>query len=245
MSIRKPLDDASVHVWAARSERVEAQLWDDYVALLSEAERERLGRFRFERNRREFCVAHVLVRETLSAYADVDPKDWAFETNAHGRPEVAARFGVDLRFNLSHTDGLVACAVCRSADVGVDVEAMDRRTETVEIAERFFSARELADLRALPFAEQRDRFFVYWTLKESYIKARGLGLALPLDQFSFLIESAAPIRIATEPALNDDPHSWQFWYSRFSERHSLAMGVRRGNGEDFAVEVFETVPMRR
>src|SRR6185436_18685723 len=91
-----------------------------------------------------------------------------------------------LHFNLTNTRGLVACAVSVAhAEVGVDAEALDRSGETVAIADRYFSTEEVRALRALPESAQRQRFFAYWTLKESYIKARGLGLRLPLDQFSF------------------------------------------------------------
>ncbi len=124
----------------------------------------------------------------LSRYADVAPRDWPFRIDEHGRPELAARPAgtPDLRFNVSHTNGLVACAVTVGREVGVDVEHTGRRL-VHDVAERFFSPREVADLRACPAADQPVVFFDYWTLKESYIKARGLGLALPLRQFSFLL----------------------------------------------------------
>ena len=85
--------------------------------------------------------------------------------------------------------------------MGVDVEDTERSGETVEIADQFFSPLEAAALRALPADRQRARFFDYWTLKEAYIKARGMGLAIPLEQFSFLLDDwPAPIRVAFDPA---------------------------------------------
>src|SRR6185295_18612851 len=120
-------------------------------------------------------------RTTLSHYAAVDPTAWQFARNRRGRPEISGPLGVaPLRFNLSNTAGLIACLVTLGVDVGVDVEDTHRRGETVRIANRFFSASEVAALEALPPERQRQRFFEYWTLKESYIKARGMGLAIPL-----------------------------------------------------------------
>ena len=131
-----------------------------------------------------------------------------------------------LRFNLSHTDGLVVCLVAVEREIGVDVEHTARAGSVgIEIAERFSSPSEVAELRSLPFADQRSRFFDYWTLKEAYIKARGLGLHLPLDQFSFHLGltpvtpereptrqhgapgpgPAPPIRISFGPRIPDDP----------------------------------------
>ncbi|MCA1586150.1 MAG: 4'-phosphopantetheinyl transferase superfamily protein [Acidobacteria bacterium] len=129
-----------------------------------------------------------------------------------------------LRFNLSHTHGLVACVAAVGCDVGVDVEWMDRAL-TNDIAERFFSPHEAAELRRLPDAEQSRVFFDYWTLKEAYIKARGLGLAIPLDQFSFRLRPPAPPAIAFEPALDDDPARWQFAQTTPTPRHRLGLAI--------------------
>ena len=95
----------------------------------------------------------------------------------------------DLRFNISHTDGLIACAVTIGREVGVDVEHINRHL-THDVADRFFAPREVADLQSLPDEEQQRVFFDYWTLKEAYIKARGFGLALPLGDFAFTLQSA-------------------------------------------------------
>ncbi len=110
----------------------------------------------------------------------------------------------DLRFNISHTDGLIACAVTIGREVGVDVEHVGRRL-THDVAGRFFAPREVADLRALPDDEQQRVFFDYWTLKEAYIKARGFGLALPLGDFAFKLNPPDAPAITFEPALEDDP----------------------------------------
>src|SRR4029078_6585429 len=115
-------------------------------------------------------------------------------------------------------------------DVGVDVEDRTRKGETVQIADRFFSPVEVAALRALPEERQRERFFDYWTLKEAYIKARGMGLAIPLDQFSFLLEPDMPIRIAFDPRLADDPLAWQFEQFALGGSHQTSAAVRRGAG---------------
>ena len=109
----------------------------------------------------------------------------------HGRPEIldAPPGTPDLRFNISHTDGLIACAVTIGREVGVDVEHIGRHL-THDVAGRFFAADEVTDLRGLPFEDQQRVFFDYWTLKEAYIKARGFGLALPLGEFRLQAEPA-------------------------------------------------------
>ncbi len=214
-----------------------------YAELMTPEERARNARYLFERSRREHLVGRALVRTTLSRYADVAPGAWRFREGERGRPEIEGPAGAPpLRFNLSHTTGLVAVAVAFDRDVGVDVEDAARQRTTAEIADRFFSPREVADLRALPAADQRDRFFTYWTLKEAYIKAVGLGLAIPLDHFTFLLEPPGPLAIAFAPERDDDPSAWQFERWRPSARHHLAMAVRRGAGPDLRVIVRDVVP---
>lgn len=214
-----------------------------YDRLLTPDERAKTRRFRFARDRHDCLVTRALVRTTLSRYAEVDPAAWRFEKNQYGRPHlVAGQCDRDLRFNLSHTRGLIACAVTIGREVGVDVETLSRSGETVAIADRYFSATEIRALRALPEDRQRVRFFEYWTLKESYIKARGMGLALPLDQFSFLLDAGPPIGIAFDPRLEDHADDWQFDLRRETPEHMLAVGVRRGPRPDLAIQVERVVP---
>jgi 4'-phosphopantetheinyl transferase len=235
-----PLGDDEVHVWSTRPDSItDAALLHAYGALMTGDERARQGRFRLERSRHEHLVTRALLRTVLSRYLDRAPTEWRFVENRHGRPELAPGFDSRLRFNLSHTEGLIACAVTLDRDVGVDVEALDRRGETVRIADRFFSPSEVRALRALPESERRERFFSYWTLKEAYIKARGLGLAIPLGQFSFELEDTGRIGISFDAALEDDPDSWQFALYRPSERHRLAIGVRRGRAPDLSITIHD------
>jgi 4'-phosphopantetheinyl transferase len=241
-----PLAAGEVHLWYLFPDAIAAgrpDLLAAYEAWLAPDERARRARYLFEHSRLEYLLTRALVRSTLSRYAPVAPGAWTFVKNEHGRPEIEAREHAWIRFNLSNTRGLIACALSRDLPVGVDVEDAERSGETVAIADRFFSAREVAALRALPEEQRRGRFFDYWTLKEAYIKARGMGLAIPLDQFSFLLDEAPPIRIAFDPRLGDDEAAWQFEPFALSAKHRTAVAVRRGTGPDVRFVVRETVPL--
>jgi len=237
------LDAGEVHVWTVSPDSIDDPgLLEAYRELMSPDETLKCRRLHFARHRHICLVTRALVRTVLSKYADVDPGAWTFEHNEHGKPEIAAgRCDLPLRFNLSHTRGLVACAVALRREVGVDVEWLGRTARTIEVADRYFSPTEVRDLHAAPAGEQRDRFFRYWTLKESYIKARGVGLALPLGQFSFHIDSD-PIRISFDPDPEDDPKSWRFELFRPSSEHLMAAAVRREDGSDPFFRVRETTP---
>ena len=215
---------------------------DAYNTLLSDDEHERMARFVFDRDRRAFLITRALVRTMLSRYAPVKPSEWRFIANVHGRPEILERPGgaPDLRFNISHTDGLIACAVTIGREVGVDIEHINRLL-THDVAGRFFAPDEVTDLRRLPDEEQKRVFFDYWTLKEAYIKARGFGLALPLGDFAFKLNPPGPPGITFEPSLEDDPSTWQFMQDWPTPVHRLGLAVRR-DGNDLPVRLRFVTP---
>jgi len=212
-----------------------------YLALLEPPEQEQYRRFHFDHNRQEYLVTRALVRTVLSKYVARAPADWRFVRTEHGRPLIAgAQDDPETRwlvFNLTNTTGLVACAVARDREVGVDAEWMDRRGQQLEVADRFFSAPEVAELRARPPERQLDRFFDYWTLKESYIKAVGKGLTLPLESFAMVLEEGGPIRLRVFPPIQDDPASWQFHLCSPAPRHRLAVAVRRRGDPPLAIDL--------
>jgi 4'-phosphopantetheinyl transferase len=240
------------HLWYVLSDQVTDQtLLAAYRKLLNPEELARNGRFVFEQGRHEHLLTRALVRTTLSRYQPaVDPRDWRFVTGPFGRPEIAAPIlSPPFRFNLSNTHGLIVCLVAVEREIGVDVEDTARAHQVeMEIADHYFSPIEAAELRALPAAAQPSRFFDYWTLKEAYIKARGLGLQLPLDQFSLhlgaVAEPAQPIRIAFGPGIADDPRTWQFSLGDLTHRHRLATAIRRRPDEsDLALRQYRVVPL--
>jgi 4'-phosphopantetheinyl transferase len=239
--VTAPVD--RVDVWVARQDApgIRASL-ADYETLLTDEERRRGQRFLHAADRERLILGRVLARTMLSHYTGVPPRAWSIVIDEHGRPELGGRPAgtPDLRFNLSHTDGLVACAVTVGREVGVDVEHINRRI-TYDVPERFFSKREVAELRALPRDAQDLVFFDYWTLKESYIKARGLGLALPLGQFTFVRRPGLAPCIEFAPELHDDADSWQFAQFWPTTTHRMAVAVRR-IGNDLPIEVSDVVP---
>ncbi len=226
------------------------ELLDGYRAILSGAEISRYERFFFDRDRHLHLVAWALVRTMLSSYTDIRPDAWEFRTNRYGRPEISGPASTPLRFNLSHTRGLIACIVVPELDVGVDVEDRRRETSGPAIAERFFSTREAEALERLPGDEQAATFFEYWTLKEAYIKAVGVGISLGLARFSFELDDRdlgvddperRPATISFD-GLDDDPAAWQFAQFEPTPHHAMAVAIRRGDAEDLEIRLREVVP---
>jgi len=238
------LKERQVHLWLTDPFAIgDSSVVRSYARLLTEAERGRWTRYRFAKDRHAFLVTRALVRTVLSRYAAVEPAAWRFVENDYGRPEIGEPAAHrHLRFNLSHTAGLIACAVVADRDIGVDVEVVADRP-LLDIASDFFAPDEVAALTALDPSLQTDRFYTYWTLKESYIKARGMGLAIPLDQFWFEVEGGARPTITIDPRQNDRADSWQFERWRPTPTHHLALAVRRQDEPDLEVRVRRCVPL--
>jgi len=232
-----------IHLWFAFPDEIsDEQMLSRYEQLLTEEERTQQQRFYFARHRHQYLITRALIRSTLSCYADVAPCDWRFSRNAYGKPEIMPGLtDMPMRFNLSHTDGLVLCGVVLHHDLGVDVEYRDRKNAALNIAEHYFSAREVDDLFRLPSGEQRNRFFDYWTLKEAYIKAKGMGLSLPLDQFSFHIDGNRPPGISFDDRLADNPQHWRFWRIKASEQHVAAVAVN--SAVNMSLSIKKVVPL--
>jgi 4'-phosphopantetheinyl transferase len=224
-----PLPDDAVDLWLAFDANFQAaEVQSSFVALLTAQERDRMQRFRFETLRRQYALTRALQRNVLSAYTpEIAPAKWEFEVTSEGRPFLASAFEhTGLHFNLSHTEGLVAMAVCRHARVGIDVEKMHRAP--LDVAERYFSAAEIAQLRVLPAEEQSRHFLRLWTLKEAWLKAIGTGISGGLDQMSIIFSSADEFTF--ERADDGDAARWRFSQFEIGQEHVLALAVLPPSG---------------
>jgi 4'-phosphopantetheinyl transferase len=240
-----PLTPAEIHMWLVFYDEIsDERLHTAYRELLDAAEKEQEPRFYFARDRHRYLVTRALVRTILSRYVPIAPGEWAFSTNTYGRPEIVNAQATDLSFNISHTHSLIVMGVTRQRALGVDVENVRARSVSVDIAGHFFAPQEVAVLAATPSHQQQDRFFEYWTFKESYIKARGMGLSLPLDKFSFHYPDDHTVAIAIHPDLADDPARWQFWQCRPSPDYLVAVCAERVGARSPSLIVKKTIPMQ-
>lgn len=213
------------------------------LRLLNENERARLKRFKFDRHRREYLATRALERTALSAYAEIAPEKWQFEAGEHGKPAIGpglCRQAMGLTFNLSNSLGLVVCAVSHGAEIGADVEPYTRARTIEEVAERFFSVRELEQLEPLRGEERRERGLTLWTLKEAYMKARGMGMALPTNLFSFVFDGGGGIRLEIDAEAADEPERWKFCTLDHA-KHRIALMVECQRAPE--LEVWEAQPI--
>jgi 4'-phosphopantetheinyl transferase len=182
------LADDELHVWRA-SLPIGASM-QRFEASLSSEEKERAGKFLVAHAREQFIASRSILRELLSAYLRVPAVEISISYGHYGKPSVADSAGSSpLCFNGSHSQGLAVFAFTREREVGIDIEKIRPEVATEEIAERFFSKAEIADLATLPPQLRSEGFFRCWTRKEAYIKARGLGLQIPLQSFDVAVQA--------------------------------------------------------
>ncbi len=238
------LGDNKVQVCLVRSDRVtNPTLLDRYRQLLSVEESERLERFAFQRDRHQFLVGRALLRTMLSCYGSIEPRDWIFETDRFGKPEVRqTAFLPPLRFNLSHSGDVCICAATLRRDLGIDVERIENAVDT-DLARRVLSEAELEDTMSRPPDAQSARFFDYWTLKEAYVKARGEGLSIPFKSVQFKLHPEGWVRVSFERQINDRESSWQFRQLAIQEGYKAALAIRVGKAPEIEIRVNEVIPM--
>jgi 4'-phosphopantetheinyl transferase len=189
LACRLKLASAEVHLWQARLNK---PLADCVERHLSADEIARADRFHFAKDRNEFVAARGLLRTLLSTYLGIKSDELRFSYAEQGKPSLHESQQSGVNFNLAHSHGMAIYAFSHSREVGVDLEYMREDLADEKIAERFFSQREIKTLAGLPIESRKQAFFNCWTRKEAYIKARGEGLSIPLDEFDVSLEPGEP-----------------------------------------------------
>ena len=213
-----------------------------YSSLMTDEEFKKQQRYIFEKDRHRALITRALARTTLSHYLPTEPEDHKFSFNSHGKPEIVNPI-IPIRFNISHTKDLIACGVVVDSNLGIDIEDTTRENNCTNIAERFFARSEVESINKLPIDSRNEKFFDYWTLKEAYIKACGLGLSMPLDKFSFNIDNKN-ITLSTHSNYEVITDCWNFWLLQPNKNHRLAIAVQNQLPASYNLKLYYTVPLQ-
>jgi len=232
------LKQNEVHLWiASRSEQNESLMMQLFHQTLSSEEHRTALRFHSARARSEYVMAHALLRLALSELFSVTPLDWRFGRDRNGKPIIIApECFAPVQFSISHTTNLVTCIVTSAVEAGVDAERIEQTNDLAATAQGVCSTSELQYLATLTKEKWAPRFFDLWTLKESYAKARGLGLLLPLKSISFEIGPANSVRVRFAQDIEDNSSKWLFWLRHLPSVHTLSLAVRRVPGESWKIK---------
>jgi 4'-phosphopantetheinyl transferase len=189
------LRESEVHIWLVQA-KDESISPEDFEDLLSSIERDRASRFRFETHRRRYVTAHAALRSILSIYVNSPAQELQFELGPYSKPKLAPIHAKKkFEFNLSHSHEVTLIALTQGREIGVDVELVREDFAFDEVAQRFFTAREVAALHALPLHLQREAFYKCWTSKEAFLKAKGTGLSGKLDEVEIALAGGQQVQI--------------------------------------------------
>ncbi|NEQ43482.1 MAG: 4'-phosphopantetheinyl transferase superfamily protein [Leptolyngbya sp. SIOISBB] len=237
------LEPDEVHIWLTFSEDCHAaEMHSEYVNWLDSQEENRYRTFKFQRHRFDFLCAHALSRSCLASYCQVHPTDIKFSHNQYGRPELQhPKCSPIIHFSLSHTNGIAVFAAAHLENIGIDIENTQRQLDYLQIANTSFSVSEIQEIESLSDQVLKDRFFQYWTLKEAYTKALGMGLSFPFNQCIFHIspDSEESISFFDRTAKNTDL-DWQFALLQPLEHLCIALAVH--SSRNLKVRTMKVIP---
>lgn len=236
-----PLTSRCVNVFFLQSAQVNENLLSYYRGWLSQQELTRLHRFRFMRNQKEFLLGKALTRYVLARYCGNIPRKIGFKYNAYSKPFIDPDVGIN--FNLSHSQGTIVLAVCLSGEIGVDIEFLDLTKSDTSLPKRYFAPQEYQYLSGLSPRKQTQAFFSLWTLKESYIKAVGHGLSLPLSDFAFDL-SGSELGSKRFSSSKTDEFYWFHQLARVSKQFLCAWSFGTSNPDRVTACYFNLVPER-
>jgi 4'-phosphopantetheinyl transferase len=163
------------------------------TSLLNAREKDRANRFYFAKHRRRFTNAHRVLRQILSRYLNTSPCQLEFIEGNKGKPALLNH--QHLQFNLSHSGDTAVLAVSETYPMGVDIEHFSARPY-YDLGRHLFSARENESLQGVNSCMTALTFFNIWVQKEALIKACGMGMSYPTQQFDVPILSHTPQTIA-------------------------------------------------
>lgn len=211
-----------VHIWRAYISSWTAHTLD-LAAVLSPDERARALRYHFPQHRNSFIVARAVLRRLIGQYLAMAPSAVRFTYNRYGKPFVL-HDSSDLHFNLAHAGDVALYALARR-EVGIDVEQVRHDLDWAGIARSHFSPAEQAEIASLPPALRSTAFFRCWTCKEAYIKARGMGLQIPLDQFDVACSPEKPAALRAVRTGDDVAARWSLHAVTIDAKHLGAVVV--------------------
>jgi len=226
-----------IHVWRASLPTDQVTL-RRFASTLGDAEAERAARFVFDRDRDRFIASHGILRALLGGYMECAPQAIGFELGLRGKPAIARRGSAPApapSFNLAHSHALAVIAVGRQREIGVDIELMRPEIAGEDIARRYFSTKEFDELSRQPAESRTEGFFLCWTRKEAYVKARGDGLHTPLDSFDVSLSPGTPATLSSA-----DESRWAI--EAFDPSPSAEMryaGAVAAEGRDWTARYFE------
>jgi 4'-phosphopantetheinyl transferase len=232
---RIALPKQDLHVWYFFTPGIsQRDLFARYGSELSTEELSRFRSFRFSCDSLKFLASRVLLRNSLSAYCDTDPSAWEICSARHGKPHLRPTPGMcRLKFNQSRTNDLSALVVSASCEVGIDVEDIRLIKDPMPVAAEAFTGVEVEELLHLDTGPRRLAFLENWTLKEAYLKARGVGLSGSLREVSWGRHESK--RVLRFNDVGSDETNWRAFLEHPSSNHVCSVVAESSREQEIKV----------
>lgn len=149
----------------------------DLKSFLSSEELSKAEKFHFEIDRDRYIISHGILRKFIGKRLGEPPEKIEYQLNDFGKPrELRDR----VQFNMSRSENILLIAIGVGVEIGVDVEKAREGVDSSLISQNYFTSAENNSLDGLDSLQRHHQFFQYWTRKEAFIKAVGMGMSLPL-----------------------------------------------------------------
>ncbi|MFH1455223.1 MAG: 4'-phosphopantetheinyl transferase superfamily protein [bacterium] len=206
--INKKLDKDEIHIYILRISDANFSLTNNKI--LNKKELSRANKFAFDKDKKTYIVAHILLRTVLSQYLSVQLSKLCFKNNKYGKPEQTNFSKEEIYFNISHTQNFACCAVSHHPMIGIDVECINNYDLYSKDTGNYLNKKEVQDIDIMQASGRPVRFFTYWTLRESFVKAMGEGLSLLSKPLYFSLGGDnQSITFFSEASLTD-AKNWKF-----------------------------------
>ena len=227
------LQTNEIHCYFANFNKISKKV-ENYKAMLSKEEIERADKFKFLIDKNRFIVSRGILRKLSGHYLNQDPREVGFKYGKYGKPMY--RDIPNLNFNISHSGNMVVLGFVRDNEIGVDVEKIKTDFDVLEIAQNFFSTREVKSLLNIPIENQYRAFYRCWTRKESFIKAKGSGLSFPLHSFAVSLDSDEKAEFLETNWNLNEKNNWKLFSFVPSHNYVGALSVQ---GSEYSVKYFD------
>lgn len=194
------------------NENITNAMWNRILQIISKCKREQIEKYRFETDAKRSAYGEILIRYLICKRTNIMNEDIEFSTNKYGKPYFNNQN--EMFFNISHSGRYVVCGWSEH-EIGIDVEK--KNTAHIEIAKKYFAEDEYKTIISKGEQEQSHLFYEYWTLKESYIKYKGLGLRIPLKQCEFVFDGMKYV------LMSEDSKKLNFFHYDIDTEHKMAL----------------------
>lgn len=224
-----------IHVWIldTHSRHFVKSSWEPF---LLDDERKKAAKYKFEDDRFRFTARRGVLRKLIACYTDLVLPEITYKVNPSGKIYLSDH---PLRFNISSSQNKIALAFVIGKEIGVDIEKVDPMPDLYPLMKRWFSKKENLAFSKLPNEYKLEAFYHVWTQKEAFIKAKGEGLNILLNDFSVSVDLCSPAALLE--LKNGEPSSWQLESVNPGPSWKAAVCVQ--SNSKLPIRVFNNLPL--